>query len=287
MKVLAAAKINLYLDVLRRRDDGYHEIETLYQPIGLWDELEIERAPDGIAVTGDDPAIPWNEDNLCHRAARLVLDRLGAGAGARIAVRKGIPSGAGFGGGSSDAAAVILALDRLYDLRLPREELLELGGRLGSDVPFFLLGGAAIGRGRGEILEPTEGLRGGWILVAKPDVTISTRWAYQNLNLLLTKEIQGATLASLIDGLRGFPDAKLLTRNSFEAEVSERFPSVGGVLAALRGSRPVLCSLSGSGSGCFAIYREEQEAREVARRIESERVFIRVVQPVSDAIRMA
>ena len=91
----------------------------------------------------------------------------------------------------------------------------------------------------------------------------------------------------MIDGLRGFPDAKLLTRNSFEAEVSERFPSVGGVLAALRGSRPVLCSLSGSGSGCFAIYREEKEAREVARRIESDRVFIRVVQPVSDAIRMA
>lgn len=286
MKVLAAAKINLYLDVLRLRDDGYHEIETLYQPIGLYDELEIERVRGGIAVAGDDPAIPWNEDNLCHRAARLVLERLGPEAGARIDVRKGIPSGAGFGGGSSDAAAVLVALDRLYGLGIPRTEMLELAGRLGSDAPFFLAGGAAIGRGRGEILEPTPGLPGGWILVARPDVTISTKWAYQNLNLLLTKDIGRATLFSLIDGLRGFPDAKLATHNSFEAQVSERFPSVGGVLAALRGSRPILCSLSGSGSGCFAIYREEREAREVARSIESDGVFVRVVQPVSDAIRI-
>ncbi len=100
IRALAAAKINLYLDVLRRREDGYHDIETLYQPVSLWDELTFEKTPAGIELEGDDPSIPWNEDNLCHRAARLVLESSGTTGGVRIGVAKGIPSGAGLGGGA-------------------------------------------------------------------------------------------------------------------------------------------------------------------------------------------
>ena len=287
IKALAAAKINLYLDVIRRRDDGYHEIETVYQPVGLWDELIFEAIADGIEVSGDDSSIPWNESNLCHRAARLALEKIGCKKGVRIGVSKGIPSGAGLGGGSSDAAATLLAVNRLFELGFSQGELLALALELGSDVPSFVLSKPAIGRGRGEILEETRGLPGGWILIVKPDVTISTRWAYQNLNLVLTRDTGEATLTLLLEGLEGFPNVRLETRNSFETGVTEQFPSIAGILRVLRNEKPILSSLSGSGSACFAVFGEESEAREVMGRFKSEGFFTRVVQPTNRAVRFA
>jgi 4-diphosphocytidyl-2-C-methyl-D-erythritol kinase len=287
IRALAAAKINLYLDVLRRREDGYHEIETLYQPIGLWDELLFEETPGGIELSGDESSIPWNEENLCHRAARVVLGRTGCARGLRISVSKGIPSGAGLGGGSSDAAATLIALDKLFELGLSQEELLGMALELGSDVPFFILGRPAIGRGRGEILEEIPGLRAGWILIVKPDVTISTKWAYQNLNLVLTKGMCKATLTALLSGLDRFPKTRIETHNSFESGIVGHFPSVAGILAALRAERPILSSLSGSGSACFAVFEEEGEARGVSRRFHGEGFFTKVVQPTNQAMRFA
>jgi 4-diphosphocytidyl-2-C-methyl-D-erythritol kinase len=287
MRALAAAKINLYLDVLRRREDGYHDIETLYQPVSLWDELAFEKTPAGIEVDGDDSSIPWNEDNLCHRAARLILRTSGARGGVRISVKKGIPSGAGLGGGSSDAAATMLAVNELFRCGLSNGELQELSLALGSDVPFFIFGRSAVGRGRGELLEEVPGLPGGWILIAKPDVTVSTKWAYQNLNLVLTKGAGGAKLTALLEGIQRFPAVRLETRNSFEAGVMEHYPSVSGILTALKDERPILSSLSGSGSACFAVFEVESRAREVEKRLNSEGVFARLVQPVSQAIRIS
>ncbi len=287
IRALASAKINLYLDVIRRREDGYHDIETLYQPVSLWDELTYERTPAGIEIEGDDPSIPWNEENLCHRAAALVLESSGAKGGVRIRVAKGIPSGAGLGGGSSDAAATLLAVNELYRCGFSNEELRNLSLALGSDVPFFVFGASAIGRGRGELLEGTPGLAGGWILIVKPDVTVSTKWAYQNLNLILTKGSLGATLTALIEGLQRFPAVRLETRNSFEAGVAERFPSVSAVLSALRDEKPVMSSLSGSGSACFAVFEVESRAREVCERFSSAGFFTRLVQPVAQAIRIS
>jgi 4-diphosphocytidyl-2-C-methyl-D-erythritol kinase len=287
LKALAAAKINLYLDVLRRREDGYHDIETLYQPVSLWDELVFEKTPAGIEVVGDDPSIPWNEDNLCHRAARLVLERAGAKGGVRIVVAKGIPPGAGLGGGSADAAATLLAVNELFRCGLSSAELRERSLELGSDVPFFLFGGPAVGRGRGELLEGAPGLPGSWILIIKPDITVSTKWAYQNLNLVLTKPGSGATLAALLEGIQRFPAIRLETRNSFEAGVAEHYPSISGILSALRDEGPVLSSLSGSGSACFGVFEVESKAREVCSRFESEGFFTRLVQPVVQAIRIS
>jgi 4-diphosphocytidyl-2-C-methyl-D-erythritol kinase len=287
IKALAAAKINLYLDVVRRRDDGYHDIETLYQPVSLWDELTFERIPSGIEVSGDDPAIPWNEDNLCHRAARLVLERCGAPAGVRIAVSKRIPSRAGLGGGSADAAATLLATNELLRCGLSKDELGSLALTLGSDVPFFVFGAPAIGRGRGELLEEAPGLPGGWILIVKPDVSVSTSWAYRNLNFILTTGRGGATLSALLEGIQRFPAVRLETRNSFEAGVMEHFPAVAGVLAALERERPLLSSLSGSGSACFAVFEVEGRAKEVKERFDSAGLFSRLVQPVERAIRIS
>jgi 4-diphosphocytidyl-2-C-methyl-D-erythritol kinase len=285
MKILAAAKLNLYLNVIGRRDDGYHEIETFYQPVSLWDELTIEKAPSGVTVEGEDASVPWNEDNLCHRAARLVIARAGLEGGVRIRVEKGIPSGAGLGGGSSDAAATLLGVNRLYGCGLADEDLRELAATIGSDVPFFVLGRAAIGRGRGELLEEAPGLAAGWILIAKPEVTISTRWAYQNLNLVLTKGPGADRLTALVEGLQRFPDIRLDAHNSFEALVREHFPSVSGILDALAAEKPVLSSLSGSGSACFAIFAEEREARDASEVLKGQGLFTRIVQPVTTAIR--
>ncbi len=287
IKARAYAKINLYLDVVRRREDGYHDIETLYQPVSLWDELTYEQTPAGIEIEGDDPSIPWNEDNLCHRAAALVLESSGTKGGVRIRVAKAIPSGAGLGGGSSDAAATLLAVNALYRCGFSSEELRNLALALGSDVPFFVFGAPAIGRGRGELLERTPGLRGGWILIVKPDVSVSTKWAYQNLNLILTKGSPGATLTALLEGLQRFPAVRLETRNSFEAGVAERFPGVSEVLSALRDENPVLSSLSGSGSACFAVFEVESRAREVCERFLSAGFFTRLVQPVVHATRIS
>jgi 4-diphosphocytidyl-2-C-methyl-D-erythritol kinase len=287
IKALAAAKINLYLDVLRRREDGYHDIETLYQPVSLWDEITVEKTPAGIVVEGDDPSIPWNEDNLCHRAARLILEAYGARGGVRIVVAKGIPAGAGLGGGSSDAAATLLAMNALFRCGFSNEELQRRSLTLGSDVPFFIFGRPAIGRGRGELLEEAAGLSGGWILIVKPDVTISTKWAYRNFNLVLTKGKDGATLTTLLEGIQRFPAVRLETRNSFEAGVVERYPSVAGILSALREEKPVLSSLSGSGSACFAVFEVESRAREVGERFSSEGFFTRIVKPVTQAIRIS
>jgi len=285
MKAITSAKINLYLDVIRRREDGYHDIETLYQPVSLYDELLCEAVPSGIELSGDDPSIPWTEDNLCHQAARLVLETTGRTEGVRIRVKKGIPPGAGLGGGSSDAAATLLAVDRLYACGLSRARLLELAGRLGSDVPFFILGSPAIGRGRGEILEEAEGLPGGSVLIVKPDITVSTKWAYEHASLVLTRESSTGTLITLLSGLQGFPKIRVETYNAFEAGVCERFPSIAGILSRLRNARPVLCSLSGSGSACFAVFATEREAREVGTGFDSEGLFTRVVHPVQNAIR--
>ena len=285
MKLLAAAKINLYLDVIARRADGYHEIETIYQPISLWDELSIEETPSGITVEGQDPTIPWNEDNLCHRAARLIFAKAAVKGGVRIRVEKGIPSGAGLGGGSSDAAATLLGINRLFGCGLSEGELRELAAAIGSDVPFFVLGRPAIGRSRGEVLEEIRGLTAGWILIAKPAATISTRWAYQNLNLILTKGSRADRLTAFVKELERFPDIRLQGCNSFEALVREHFPSVSGILESLRAEKPILSSLSGSGSVCFAVFADERGAKGADERLKGEGVFTRIVQPITNAIR--
>lgn len=284
IRIRGAAKINLYLDVLGKRDDGYHEIETFLQPVGIWDELSIELIGSGIELTGDDPTVPWDRENLCYRAAETLLDRAGSGVGARISVQKRIPHGAGLGGGSSDAAAVLIGLGELLDPGLGEDELADIGLSIGSDVPFFVRGGPAVARGRGEILELTEGLREGWILIVKPDVTVSTRWAYRNLRIGLTRSGGGDTLGQLIEGLKRFPEVELTTWNSFTEPVAERFPEIGSILAILRDSGAILSAMSGSGSACFALFGEQERVVEVHRLFTGKGLFAEIVRPVDRAV---
>jgi len=260
IKVRCYAKINLYLEVIRRRDDGYHDIVTVFQPVTLHDTLSISRAPAGISLTGDDADIPWDGSNLCWKAASLLLGESRSAPGVSIDVRKRIPAGAGLGGGSADAAGVLAGMNRLLGLGVSGARLMELALEIGSDVPFFLFGSPAIGRGRGEILERTEGLRRGVILIVRPDISVSTKWAYENPNLILTRSGGGHKLNCLLGGLKGFPDIALETINSFQRVVAGEYPEIGRILVLMEREGARLSSMSGSGSACFALFEDDTAA---------------------------
>ncbi len=284
IEIRCAAKINLYLDVIGTLKSGFHEIETFYQPVGLYDDIRIERSGEGIRLSGDEPSIRWDGSNLCHRAASLIMGRAGGERGMRIEVCKGIPHGAGLGGGSSDAAGILLGTNELFGFGYERGELLEMGAELGSDVPFFVQGGPAIGRGRGEILEQSEGLTTGWIVIVKPEISISTSWAYQNIKIGLTRSGHVATLNQLKEGLRRFPEVELTTWNSFTDIVVGQHPEIGELIASMTDGGAILSSLSGSGSACFGIFSEEELALEVEKAFIDKGLFSRIVRPIEQAV---
>ena len=206
MQLFAPAKINLSFKILRRRDDGFHEIETLMAPISLGDELTIE--PDesgrGIAFTTDDPTLPPGEDNLVVRAARSFFEAIKAEPRVRIRLRKIIPHGAGLGGGSSDAASTLLGLNDLNGQPLTPDGLTTLAAALGSDVPFFLAQGAARCSGRGEIVEPVQPLPPLSLLLLKPEFGVPTPWAYQRWRD--SRELPGVDYAAAADWRDHFPE---------------------------------------------------------------------------------
>lgn len=284
LRVRCAAKINLYLDVLGKRPDGFHDIETLYQPVTLYDEVVLQALPQGIELAGSDSSLPWDRNNLCWRAAEAVLAASGARGGVGINVTKRIPAGAGLGGGSSDAAGVLAGVDMLLGLGLGRARLMQVALRLGSDVPFFLFGSPAVGRGRGEILSPAGGAPGGWIVIGKPQRAVSTAWAYGKLNLMLTRPRGGNKLAALTEALEVFPDRALETHNSFQAAVIESYPEIGDLLGLMRRGGALLSALSGSGSSCFALYDGSGAAFRVRERLMESGYFAWVVRPVRQAM---
>lgn len=281
-----SAKVNLYLGVTGKRSDGFHDIVTLFQPVSLYDRLHLARTADGIELEGDDPSIPWDGTNLCHRAAGAFFRSSGAPGGVRIEVSKSIPHGAGLGGGSADAAAVLTGLNALFGHPLSGPELERIGLDAGSDVPFFIRGTPAVGRGRGEILDETGGLRNGWIVIVKPPFTVPTGWAYENLKIMLTSKSQEDRLNYLLKGLERFPECHLITHNSFEAVVVERYPEIGRLLESLRNEKPELTSLSGSGAACFALFSDRKRAEEVAGAFEGKGFFSVLTQPVYHALEL-
>ncbi len=282
---LARAKVNLALEVLYKRSDGYHEIETIYHSIDLFDELDIDIRRDGqIDITCTDPDIPTDETNLCHRAIEAMRRYGGSDMGARIHIKKQIPHSAGLGGGSSDAAAVLLAASSALGSRLPREKLEKIALGLGSDVPFMLHGGAMLGRGRGEKLSRLASLRNCYFLIVKPPVDISSRWVYENINFRLTKNRYRLNLKRVTAILARFPDVALSFRNDLENVVCPAFPIISATLEELLSSNPRFASVSGSGSALFAIFRSEAEASGLADKFSMKGFFTAVVEPSTRAI---
>ncbi len=244
----AFAKVNLGLEVLGRRADGYHDVRTVLQTIGLADTLEVFPAREGIAFTCSDPSLPTGEDNLVVKAARLVQREFGVRAGARLSLTKRIPSQAGLGGGSSDAAVALLATARLWKVEPDRQRLLKLAAGLGSDVPFFLCGGTALGVGRGEEVYPLPDGPSAHLVVAWPSCGMSTAVAYQLLENRLTAPREPHTIQTIVgDVVRGrlserhlfnrFEEVAALSETAREAEAVRRtLFAVGATRALMAGS---------------------------------------------------
>lgn len=271
VSVRAPAKVNLFLRVLDRRPDGFHQLETLFQAIDYADDVLVALdGPSGVSVDVAGANVGPAEDNLAYRAAKAYQEEAALNAGIRISLTKRIPAGAGLGGGSSDAAAVLRALDHLTEGALLPAELHGVASALGSDVPFFLCGSTlALGRGRGELLEPVDPLPEVGLLLMLPPVHVSTKSAYEALARPLAPAGAGET--RLTDPPRSWDDVVSSARNDFEAVVAEAHPEVRRSLAALRRRGHPLVLLSGSGGACFAVAGEgadvQEDADELAREL--------------------
>ena len=259
MQVLAPAKINLSLKILGQRNDGFHEVDTLIAPISLYDEIGIEKRPEkGIKFRCDDPSVPQGDDNLVVRAAKTFFETTKIEPAVSIELKKKIPHGAGLGGGSSDAAAVLLALEDLFETKLSREALAEMAEPLGSDVPFFLFQSAAVCKGHGEMVMPVKLQRPFPILLLKPGFAVSTAWAYSRWQD--SREIPGIRYEA-----REF--AGQTFANDLERPVFEKFVFLAQLKMWLLSQSEVGAALmSGSGSTMFAVMRENADADSVAKR---------------------
>ena len=259
MKQFAPAKINLYLHILGKRPDGFHELETLMAPISLGDTLEIELVAKGIEFTCSDPALGDAKENLATRAAKLFIEELRLETGVRIHLEKAVPVGAGLGGGSSDAAAVLLALRELTGVKCDDVMLAEFAARLGSDVPFFIYRKPAVCRGRGEIIEPVtlkDTLQG---LLVHPGFGVSTPWAYKTY----AANPQAGEVGRTFEGFA--------LRNDLEPAAFSKYVWLPTVKAWFRKQPGVLDALmSGSGSSVFALTKTEGEIADLRARFVAE-----------------
>jgi 4-diphosphocytidyl-2-C-methyl-D-erythritol kinase len=256
MQVFAPAKINLSLKILGRRNDGFHELDTLIAPISLSDEIRIDKERHGITFRCDDPSVPQGDDNLAVRAAKAFFETTRIEPAISIELKKKIPHGAGLGGGSSDAASVLLALNELFDAKLSREALAEMAEPIGSDVPFFLFQSAASCKGRGEMVTPVKLKRQFSFLLLKPAFAVSTAWAYSRWQH--SREIPGIRYVA-----QEFADQNFV--NDLERPVFEKFVFLAQLkMWLLRQSKVGAALMSGSGSTMFAVIRENAEADRVA-----------------------
>jgi len=278
LEVKANAKINLALAIKNKRSDGYHNLDLIYQEIDLSDTLIIKQSPH-ITFSTDSDVLQNEGDNLCVRAARLLQQKFKI-PGLEIFLKKRIPIGAGLGGGSSDAAAVLKGGAQLYQLKISTDQLASLGAVLGADVPFFLFGGTAYGRGIGNILKKIPLYSQYSILLVLPQIKISTVWAYKNLNLGLTRK-------NTDDKFRGFRFHNLELKdfrseffNDFEKLVFANHPQLKMIKALLYQEGALFAALSGSGSSVFGLF-PTKSAIEKAQRILSKKYKTQRARPVN------
>jgi len=260
MQVLAPAKINLSLKIFGRRNDGFHELDTLIVPISLYDEINIDkrRAGKGIEFRCNDPSVPQGDGNLAVRAAKAFFETTNIEPAVSIELNKNIPHGAGLGGGSSDAASVVRALNELFELKLSRQALAEMAAPIGSDVPFFLFQSAASCKGRGEMVTPVKLTGQLSILLLKPAFAVSTGWAYSRWQG--SREIPGIRYEA-----QEFAGHTFV--NDLERPVFEKFVFLAQLKMWLLSQSEVGAALmSGSGSTMFAVMQENADADSVANR---------------------
>lgn len=259
------AKINLHLEVLGKRGGGYHDICTVFQTVSLHDKL-IFTACDEVRLSCSDPRIPTDGGNLIVKAAAILKDRKRIDAGALINLEKRIPSPGGLGGGSSNAAATLIGLVKLWGIEIKFEELLEIAGELGSDVPFFFYGGTAIGKGRGTEITRMEDFDERFLLIVTPNVAVSTKEAFAGLNLT-TEGAESILNNCRFDG-ESFDLLYATMRNDFETTVFAAYPEIGIVKQALLDLGARQAMMSGSGASVFGIFDKEETRQATQKALE-------------------
>ncbi len=276
MDIKAMAKINLGLDVLSKRPDGYHEVRMVMQNIYMYDRITLEKtSQEGIFFSTDSGFLPADSGNLAYRAAQLLTDRLPAGAGVRIRLSKFIPVAAGMAGGSSDAAAVLTGMNRLFSLHIPQEELMELGLTIGADVPYCILRGSALAEGIGEKLTRLSPPPDCYILIGKPPIGVSTKEVYGNLRLedVVHPDIDGIIRAMKAKNLEAMCASM---GNVLETVTIPRYPVIGQIKDLMIQNGALTSLMSGSGPTVFGIFDDENTAEKAKQALKQSKLCARI-----------
>jgi len=260
---LSPAKINYVLKVLRKREDGYHDIASLMQMVSLYDELDFAPAAEGITLRCPGTNLPENEGNIVYRAAQALFSRMDYREGIHITIRKSIPMAAGLGGGSSNAAATLLALNDLMDFGLETEGLIPIAKRLGADVPFFIFGATAWAFGIGERLEAAEGIPRVWLILINPGFELSTKTVYEKLNLRLTNAPNHYSIPRFYT----VHDLAAGLHNDLEKVSLQLHPSLRNIKELLIQNGALGALMSGSGPTVFGIFEDELSALDAEKNI--------------------
>lgn len=268
----AYGKINLGLDVLRKREDGYHEVKMIMQTVKVYDKLEFgDIDDDKIELSANVPFLPVGEDNLIYRACDLIRKDYGIKRGVRIKLNKHIPVAAGMAGGSTDAAAALIGMNKLFGLKISEEKLMDYGLKLGADVPYCIMRGTALSEGIGEVLTKLPPIPSCYILIAKPPISVSTKMVYENLHadrLTYHPDIDGMIEAIHAKDLRGITDRM---GNVLETVTIDRYPIIADIKDIMIEGGAMNSLMSGSGPTVFGIFEDEDRARSVMRYLRNNR----------------
>ena len=263
----AFAKINLGLDVVRRLPNGYHEVRMIMQTVGICDVLTFQKAASGIQLVVDNEELPTDGNNLICKAAKLLLDTADVKGGVRITLEKHIPIAAGMAGGSTDAAAALLGINELYEIGYDVDKLKELGVKIGADVPYCIQGGTALAEGIGEVLSPLPTPPACHLVIAKPDINVSTKFVYENLR---ANELEShPDIDGMIEGLKD-GDLKAITdrlANVLETVTVPAYPIIDKIKQYMLDAGAKGALMSGSGPTVFGIFTEEEKAKQAAQNI--------------------
>lgn len=266
----ALAKINLGLDVVRRREDGYHEVRMIMQTIQLYDRLDIKRTQEpGIQIQTNLSFLPVNENNLIYKAAKLLMDEFSITDGVSVKLDKRIPVAAGMAGGSTDAAAMLIGVNRLFSLGLTKRELMERGVQIGADVPYCIMRGTALAEGIGEALSPLPPMVKRPVLIAKPSISVSTKFVYQNLKLDDTTI--HPDIDRLIDDIKAknLHDIAAHMGNVLETVTIPNYPVIDEIKKHMLSNGAVGAMMSGSGPTVFGLFDDEDTAKKAYKAMRS------------------
>ena len=270
IRLKAMAKVNLSLDVLRRREDGYHEVRMIMQSVNLYDKLFIAESEEpGIRLTTNRSFLPTGPDNLVYRAADLLMTEFGIDSGLDIHLDKFIPVAAGMAGGSTDAASTLIGINRIFDLGLSCQDLMDRGVKLGADIPYCILGGTALSEGIGEVLTPLPDAPKGYILIAKPAVSVSTKYVYSNLHL--DQVTSHPDIDGQIDAIRrqDFADMADLCGNVLETVTISAYPEIQKIKDFMLKTGASGSLMSGSGPTVFGLFSNHRLAETVCEALKA------------------